>query len=403
VTGLLEKRLEGLTDLHEKAIQWDLWTNNWSQFSVSSFLRSTLTAIKSQLLFDDIITGDDPLLNELDKYLPFPEMAIICYTAFNYNLGLDLSLITSLTSRMGRWSTADMHSLEGGLSALPIAFATQGEMEQHITYNRTVTKIEYTHTNDFQKSVKVSGIITSSGQPFCVEGRSVIITVPLHVLRGIQIVNSDPSGDPFPKEFQQAIQDVYYTPSTKIHLQYKEQFWNSGSDPSSDIVGGFSRTNLPLGQLHYPTDDKTRPPGKGILMSYTWKSEAILWGALSEEQAMYNLVDQIDQLHPDIDTKALFEMGYRQPWTSDPTTLGAFAALHPREYISIMFLMQNSWKNVYFAGEAISFTNGWIQGALESGLRAAYELYGDDQPISSDIQGQGKSDCSSSSSSSSSN
>jgi monoamine oxidase len=173
-------------------------------------------------------------------------------------------------------------------------------------------------------------------------------------------------------------------------LQYKKQFWNSGSDPSSDIPGGFSMTNLQVGEFLYPTDDKSGVPSKGILMTNTWKSEALLWGALSEEQAIVNAVEQIDQVHPGIDTKALFEVGYRQSWTSDPTTLGAFAALQPREYISIMFLMQNSWKNVYFAGEAISFTNSWIQGALESGLRAAYELYGDDQPISSDIQGQGK-------------
>ena len=30
---------------------------------------------------------------------------------------------------------------------------------------------------------------------------------------------------------------------------------------------------------------------------------------------------------------------------------------------------------LYFAGEAISYTHGWIQGALESGLRAAYQFY----------------------------
>jgi monoamine oxidase len=31
--------------------------------------------------------------------------------------------------------------------------------------------------------------------------------------------------------------------------------------------------------------------------------------------------------------------------------------------------------NVHFAGDALSFSAGWIQGALESGLKAAYQVY----------------------------
>ncbi|MCR3920561.1 FAD-dependent oxidoreductase, partial [Bacillus licheniformis] len=29
---------------------------------------------------------------------------------------------------------------------------------------------------------------------------------------------------------------------------------------------------------------------------------------------------------------------------------------------------------VYFAGEHASLTHGWMQGAIESGIRAAYEV-----------------------------
>ena len=31
--------------------------------------------------------------------------------------------------------------------------------------------------------------------------------------------------------------------------------------------------------------------------------------------------------------------------------------------------------NVRFAGESLSFASGWIQGALKSGLKAAYQVY----------------------------
>ena len=139
-----------------------------------------------------------------------------------------------------------MHSLEGGLQALPNAFASSeegmGNMEENITYNRSVTKVEYIWESNKKKSVKVSGVITSSGEMFCVEGHAVILTPALHIIRGIKVVNATPIPDgldpaaikdnpiykPFPVEFQKAIQNISYTPSTKIMLQYKKQFWNTG-------------------------------------------------------------------------------------------------------------------------------------------------------------------------------
>ena len=394
MTKLLEHRLKDIppSDLEAQAEQWNLWTKNWCQFSLGSFLRSTIEGIESQLDKDEKFNNS--IFQELKNYLPWPEIAITGYLVFNYTPSPDMSLVTAMQDSMGKWWSDKMHSLEGGLSALPNAFATKGGMEPLITYNRTVMKVEYTcELGDTAKSVKVSGVITSSGQPFSIEGRSVILTVPLHVLRGIQIVNSNASGKPFPREYQQAIQDISYSPSTKIMLQYKNQFWNNGQDKCTDITGGFSKTNLPIGQLHYPTEVKTEETDgagawiadsvtkgeKGILMVYTWKAEALLWGALEESQAIMLAVNQIDEIHPDVDTKKLFEVGRRQAWASDPTTLGAFALLRPKEYISVLYLMQHRWRNVYFAGEAISFANGWIQGALESGLRTAYELFRDDQ------------------------
>ncbi len=113
----------------------------------------------------------------------------------------------------------------------------------------------------------------------------MILTVPLHVLRGIEIVSvdGDDSGtqpEQFPIVYQKAIEDISYGSSTKIMLQYKQQFWHE--DAGAIIDGGFSKTNIPIGQLHYPTiseekrslihlrvPDKAIVDQKGILMVYT--------------------------------------------------------------------------------------------------------------------------------------
>jgi hypothetical protein len=42
------------------------------------------------------------------------------------------------------------------------------------------------------------------------------------------------------------------------------------------------------------------------------------------------------------------------------------------------YLIRYLWDpmgNVHFSGENLSFAPGWIQGALESGLRSAYQVY----------------------------
>ena len=106
---------------------------------------------------------------------------------------------------MGKWRSNNMQSLDGEL------FEEQGKhMEQLIMYNYMVTKVVYTWVNHQQKSVKVHGVITSSGEKFKVEGWSVILTVPLNVLLGIKI-ESKISTEPFPKDFAKAIENVSNT------------------------------------------------------------------------------------------------------------------------------------------------------------------------------------------------
>ena len=173
-------------------------------------------------------------------------------------------------------------------------------------------------------------------------------------------------------KFYKAIEDIWYGPSSKIMLQCKTRFWET----EHQIQGGFTKTNLPVGQIHYPSNPgfNTIPSGikEGILLVYTWKSEALLFGALDPDLAVTEAVDQIAEIHPQI--REQFEFGAIKAWYNDPAEQGAYAELKPWQVKNVRWLMY-PWRNIYFAGEAISFASGWIQGALESGLRAAYQFY----------------------------
>ena len=375
VINILRDRLSKATSWFGQAMAWQTWIKDWSQFGLDTFLRS-----KYELLIDLVKSATAEELEPLKDLLPWPEAAINAYMVFTYTSELDNSMVGYLREDLGQWWTPHMHHIVGGMSKLPYAFLEKkkdscgrtSDLYPSITFNSTVREVRYTSVKgNMHDKVVVTGTYTTSGQAFSVEGDAIIITTPLNIIRQIRILpEKDTSTPPFPKEFQQVIENINCAPSTKIMIQSKTRFWEA-----MNITGGFSKTNRPIGQLHYPTNTAKFPiPGdKGILLCYTWKSEALLFGSMPHDLAIKEAVREIAEIHPEIEHN--FEVGAVQAWYNEPSSQGAYVSLKPMQYYNVLFLMLLPWHNIYFAGEGISFANGWIQGALQSALRAAYQFY----------------------------
>ena len=223
------------------------------------------------------------------------------------------------------------------------------------------------------KKVVVKGFKRGGGKVSrCkVKGNAVIITTPVNILRQFKFV-AKAKTPLFPNQFYKSIEDIWYGPSTKIMLQCKTRFW----EKKYGIQGGFTKTNLPIGQIHYPSNPGFNSIPKeieeGILLCYTWKQEALMFGALEPEVAILEAVEQLSEIHPKMEKE--YNFGAIEAWYNEPSAQGAYALLKPNQFESVHWLMY-PWRNIYFSGEAISFGNGWTQGALESGLRAAYQFY----------------------------
>ena len=376
ITLQLRHRLAGVTTLLQQVAAWQGWIDTWSQFSVEGFLRSTVTAIKAQVS-PEYYDG----LDLLEDLLPWPEAAVTCYSVFTYTIQLDTSLVQYLRDQLGEWWSDNMHRISGGMSKLPEKFVapnTDGwnhnvHLHDNIVFNVTVNEIEFDSPRlpriGHKEKVTVKGYYSSTGRPYQVEGDAVIVTASVNILRQIKFREVD-NTPKISNQFYKAIEDIWYGPSTKIMLQTKARFWET----KYKIQGGFSKTSIPIGQIHYPSnpDGNSIPGEKGILLCYTWKSEALLFGSLNPVVALYEAVHQLSEIHPEIVDE--FETGAIESWYNEPSAQGAYALLKPNQFHNVMWLML-PWRNVYFAGEAISSTSGWIQGALESGLRAAYQFY----------------------------
>jgi monoamine oxidase len=162
-----------------------------------------------------------------------------------------------------------------------------------------------------------------------------------------------------------AIRELNYNPSTKILLQVRRRFWEE-----QGIVGGVTVTDLPIRRIVYPSHPPADGDRRGVLLaSYTWGQDAARWGALSPDERIERAIHDVAKIHPEIVAEC--EGGTSYSWYDDPFAVGAFALFEPGQETALHPHIVRPEGRVHFAGEHCSLWHAWIQGAIESGLRAA--------------------------------
>ena len=67
--------------------------------------------------------------------------------------------------------------------------------------------------------------------------------------------------------------------------------------------------------------------------------------------------------------------GVSHSWYDDPFAAGAFALFEPHQQTALHADILQPEGRIHFAGEHCSLWHAWIEGALESGLRAAHAIH----------------------------
>ncbi|VDI12647.1 Hypothetical predicted protein [Mytilus galloprovincialis] len=341
------------SSINEKGPQdgWNEWVLKWSKLSVEEFLRTNINC--------------DP---KKTSYRPWPEAAIRGLQVATYSPAFGTSLVEYLRDALGEWWKNDLQTPVDGMDTIAKNFIKPqlGTNDKTIDLSTKITfgsKVRTVKKKENKVEVTARNIITGTDRTYTAD--AVIITVPLTILRQIE-------GD-IPDDQRNVLRNIHYRASTKVVLQCKSRFWEKEVGQ-----GGFSKTNLPIGQLHYPSPNDPPPPNKrGLLVVYAWEQDALIFGSQPHAEAIDSAVREITKIHPEMERE--FEVGMVQAWFSDNSAQGAHSCLQPYQYIDGMKTLMKPEHPVYLAGEAISYSNGWIQGAIESCLNAAYHLYSHDQ------------------------
>ena len=218
----------------------------------------------------------------------------------------------------------------------------------------------------------------------------VICAIPFSSLRNVDI---DPV---FSTEKMQSIKEVNYTSSQKTVFMCKKRFWEKGDD-NKRIIGGGSSTDLPIQTIWYPSYDNSidtnqmennKVPIKknykiydepGVFSaSYNLNQDSIRMGNLDDKTRVEEIKRQVEAVHglQNGYLDSVVEDSITVDWNREKGFYGAFCYFMPQQQKLFSYAMAKSEYNnkVYFAGEHISLTHGWIQGAVSSGMKAANDI-----------------------------
>jgi monoamine oxidase len=256
-----------------------------------------------------------------------------------------LALLRDLAGSRGGSAT---HRIAGGSDRLPAAFAQR--LGDAIRYGAQVTAIERRRSG-----VRVA--YTAAGRPRTIAAEHVVCAIPFTVLRRLAV---DP---PFSPAKRSAVARLPATSVTRVYLQLREGAWNTED-------GGAVATDLPVMLAANATAGQPGP--RGIVEAFVTGREARALARMSPDACVRGVRAQLAQVIHGMDARV--ERAAVYAWDADPWARGDYAWFRPGQMRALLPHLATAEGRIHFAGDHTSSRPGWMQGALDSGLRAAAEV-----------------------------
>ena len=238
-------------------------------------------------------------------------------------------------------------SAVGGNQRIPEAMANSLKSEVHL--GKTVAGVR---------------LVGGHAEVHCSDGsiykaKRVICSAPLPPLRWMKF-------DPIlPPTKRAAILSIGQMLITQTHIIPKEPFWEEdGFDPSM-------WTDTPAGVVSAQRFGESAEEVTNFLC-WSRGHTAQYLDTLGEEAAKARVVAEIEHLRPAAKGK-IEALGFKS-WQLDPFSGGDWAVWHPGQIAAYLLDMGKAEGRIHFCGEHTALSNRGMEGAMESGERAAFEV-----------------------------
>jgi monoamine oxidase len=184
-----------------------------------------------------------------------------------------------------------------------------------------------------------------------------VITAPAPLVRSIEF---EP---PLPEPKQRALELLTYGCATKLLLRFDRAWWRRRGRPNA------YGTDLPVGAVW---DSAEEQKGAALLTLLAGGSASATSRDLLAQEGVAGILDRLRWLGSPGEPLA---EPWVVTWEDDQWARGGYACFTPRFEPSFRDWLPRAWGRLLFAGEHTSEkSQGYMNGAVESGLRAAREV-----------------------------
>lgn len=277
-----------------------------------------------------------------------PAIADLLMLGWETKQGLDGSVI-ELIRELALSFGAPRNKIAGGNDLLPARMAE--ELDGQIRYGVKVLDVR-------QDDRGVTVITDRQGHRQEWTGEYAICTFPLTVLRNADWIRDWSPG------LRQAIREMTYWNLSRSVLQVRERYWKR------DGFNGYVKSDQPV-EIWDPSYESTAT--RGMIAAYLKDGDSrALAGATDADKLAFSAA-LVDNAFPGLHEH--LEGGYTQSWGEDPWSLGAHAMGSRGQMTGLLPHLNKPEGRICIAGEHASAYHGWIQGAMESGNRAAMHIH----------------------------
>jgi monoamine oxidase len=267
-------------------------------------------------------------------------------------MAINIESISALAmlSEMALPATRATFRIAGGNDQVPKRLAYQ--LRERVHYARPVVKTA--HNAD---GVQIT--MLENGLQQTVTGQFLIIAAPLTCVRRIEIAPT------LSEQHTKAIATLAYGQVLKAPMQFRERFWlKQGSELNKGLPGLISSVY---------ESSKGQAGTRGLLTAYIPDKSGFEIASLPAEQRLGKVLSKLTELHADAPRQ--FEGGFVKWWHEDIWAQGTYAYFRPGDVMTLRPVLAKSAGRIHFAGEHTAGWQGYMNGAIESGHRAAQEVH----------------------------
>jgi len=185
----------------------------------------------------------------------------------------------------------------------------------------------------------------------------------------------------FSQENWMALDRTSYMQSSKTFVMVDRPFWKDINPETGRECMSMTLTDR-ITRGTYLFDNGDDQPGV-ICLTYSWMADALKMLPLPVEKRVELCLDALEKIYPNVDIRSHI-IGRPQTisWEADPDFLGAFKGALPGHYrynrrMYTQFMQQSmpaEQQGIFIAGDDVSWTPGWAEGAVQTALNAVWGI-----------------------------